>query len=68
MASGIMSPPKWDQKMKDFELWLRKVKAWKVETSNVVSLKDVNGPSWLFIYLKVVKLDVRFFILLIQMI
>ena len=45
MASGITSPPKWDQKMKDFELWLREVKAWKVETSNVVSLKDVHGPQ-----------------------
>ena len=38
-----MSPPKWDEKMKDFELWLRKVKAWKVATSNVVGLKDVHG-------------------------
>ena len=38
-----MSPPKWDEKMKDFELWLRKVKAWKVSTSNVVGLKDVHG-------------------------
>ena len=43
MASGIMSPLKWDEKMKDFELWLRVVKAWKVATSNVVGLKDVHG-------------------------
>ena len=43
MASGIMSPPKWDEKMKDFELWLREIKAWKVATSNVVGLKDVHG-------------------------
>ena len=43
MASGIMSPPKWDEKMKHFELWLREVKAWKVATSNVVGLKDVHG-------------------------
>ena len=43
MASGIISPPKWDEKMKDFELWLREVKAWKVATSNVVGLKDVHG-------------------------
>ena len=40
MASGIMSPPKWDEKMKDFQLWLREVKAWKVSRSNVV---DVHG-------------------------
>ena len=32
-----MSPPKWDEKMKDFELqWLKEVRAWKVATSNVV--------------------------------
>ena len=43
MASGIMNPPKWDEKMKDFELWLREVKAWKVATSNMVGLKDVHG-------------------------
>ena len=29
--------------MKDFELWLKEVKAWKVATSNVVGLKDVHG-------------------------
>ena len=29
--------------MKDFELWLREIKAWKVATSNVVGLKDVHG-------------------------
>ena len=33
MASGIMDPPKWDQKMKDFGLWIREVKAWKVATN-----------------------------------
>ena len=38
-----MSPPKWDDKMKDFELWLREVKACKVATSNEVGLKDVHG-------------------------
>ena len=38
MASGTMSPPKRDEKMKGFELWLTEVKAWKV-----VGLKDVHG-------------------------
>ena len=44
------------------------VKAWKVATNNVVGLKDVHGLQLALIYLKVVKLDIRFFILLIQMI
>ena len=44
MVSGIMGPPEWDEKMKDFELWLRReVKTWKVVKSNVVGLKDVHG-------------------------
>ena len=45
MASGIMNLPKWDEKMKDFELWPREVKAWKVVTSNMVAMgqKDVHG-------------------------
>lgn len=38
-----MSPPKWDESNKQFDLWLREVKAWKAATENVTGLKDVHG-------------------------
>ena len=43
MASGIMSPPKWDEGGKQFDLWLREVKAWKAATEHVTGLKNVHG-------------------------
>ena len=43
MAGGILNPPQWDENNKEFSLWLREAKAWKVATSGVSGLKDVHG-------------------------
>ena len=43
MASGFLSPPKWDEGSKSFDMWLREAKAWKVATAHVTGLKDVHG-------------------------
>lgn len=43
MASGFLNPPQWDEKSKDFTIWLREVKAWKLATAGVTGLKDVHG-------------------------
>ena len=43
MASGFLNPPQWDKKRKDFTLWLREVKAWKLATASVTGLKNVHG-------------------------
>lgn len=42
MSSGLLNPPKWDV-CKDFSLWLREVKAWKLATDKVPSLKDAHA-------------------------
>ena len=42
-SSGFLNPPQWDEKHKEFSLWLREVKAWKLATSGVAGLKNVHG-------------------------
>ena len=38
-----MNPPKWDQENKDFDLWVREIKAWKISTATVSGLKGVHA-------------------------
>ena len=38
-----MNPPKWDEKVKSFDAWLREVKVWKAATEKAVGLSDVHG-------------------------
>lgn len=42
-ASGFLNPLRWGEDNKEFSLWLREAKAWKVATSGVTGLKDVHG-------------------------
>ena len=35
MASGFMNPPLWDEKNKEFSLWLQEAMAWKCEGSEI---------------------------------
>ena len=44
-TSGVMDPPKWDESMKDFEMWLAEVHLWKQATQNVPWLKDSHGAT-----------------------
>ena len=43
MASGFLNPPQWNEKNKEFSLWLREVKAWKLATSSVAGLKNAHA-------------------------
>ena len=43
MASALMNPPKWDEKSKRFDTWLREVKVWKAATDKAPGLSGVHG-------------------------
>ena len=43
MASGFMNLILWDEKNKEFSLWLREAKAWKCTTESITGLKNVHG-------------------------
>ena len=43
MSSGFMDQPLWDEKNKEFSLWLRDAQAWKCATEGINELKNVNG-------------------------
>ena len=38
-----MNPPLWDEKNKEFSLWLRETQAWKFATESINGLKNVHG-------------------------
>lgn len=40
MSSGLLNPPQWDEKNKDFALWLCEVRAWELATEGVPGVKD----------------------------
>ena len=42
-ASGFVNPLLWDQKNKDFSLWLWEAKAWKCNVKGIQCLKGVPG-------------------------
>ena len=42
-SSSITNPPRWDEKTKAFDLWLREVKVWKLATGHITSLTDMHG-------------------------
>ena len=42
-STGLLNPPPWDESTKEFSLWLKEIKAWKLATKNVSALKNVHG-------------------------
>ena len=42
-STGLLNPPLWDESIKEFSLWLKEIKAWKLATKDVSVLKNVHG-------------------------
>ena len=42
-STGLLKPPPWDESTKEFSLWLKEIKAWKLATKDVSTLKNVHG-------------------------
>ena len=42
-STGLLNPPPWDESTKEFSLWLKEIKAWKLATKDVSALKNVHG-------------------------
>ena len=46
--TGLLNPPLWDESTKEFSLWLKEIKAWKLATKDVSALKNVYGLQLMF--------------------
>ena len=42
-STGLLNPPLRDESTKEFPLWLKETKAWKLNIKEVSALKNVHG-------------------------
>ena len=42
-STGLLNPPSWDESTKEFSLWFKEIKAWKLATKDVSALKNTHG-------------------------